>query len=281
MSGSGKTRLCLEGLCHDWGLYISCGVSTNNPLTGSADFRAAMDIMEDTSNWKESANKVDLAHRVFAMLICARVFVLKCLLDLLPADTSAETARRRWVLAQVMPPISFDKDLFVLVLNSLRAAYKTDLAAFTDFILDELATRHEKNFHPRKLFAVVDETQVATEYLNESFCSLTSASEKRPVLHPFYNYLWNSNFFRGVILAGTGLSMKMVRTSVISEYVRVQSYRLVPFVFVEVGRFEKDDVFHHTYIEKYLSLSESDSDRRLMQRILYWFHGRWAQCWTL
>jgi len=78
------------------------------------------------------------------MLICARVFVLKCLLDLLPADTSAETVRRRWVLAQVMPPILFDKDLFVLVLNSLRAAYKTDLAAFTDSILDELATLHEK-----------------------------------------------------------------------------------------------------------------------------------------
>ena len=99
------------------------------------------------------------------MLICARVFVLNCLLDLLPADTSAETVRRRWVLAQVMPPILFDKDLFVLVLNSLRAAYKTDLAAFTDSILDELATLHEKIFHPRKLFAVVDETQVATTNL--------------------------------------------------------------------------------------------------------------------
>jgi hypothetical protein len=237
--------------------------------------------MKDMSNWNESTDKVDLARRAFAMLICARVFVLKCLLDLLPADTSAETARRRWVLAQVMPPIWFDKDIFVVVLNSLRAAYKTDLLAFTDSILDELALHHGQVFYPRKLFAVVDDAQLTAEYLNESFRSVTSASEERPALHPLYSFLWSCNFFRGVILAGTGLSMKMVRTDVISRYVQAHPFRLVPFVFVEVGRFKKDDAFHKTYIEKYLSLSESDSDRRLMQRILYWFHGRWAQRWTL
>jgi hypothetical protein len=210
------------------------------------------------------------------MLICARVFVLKSLLEKLPSGTDAETARRRWVLAQVLPPFHRSKDIFAIVLGSLRAAYKADLIHFTA-MLDSLINRFGSIFFPGRLFAVVDEAQVAAEYLNESFCSITSGSEKRPVLHPLYNFLWSTNVFKGVILAGTGLSMKMVHTAVVSQYAQRHVHRQVPFVFVEVGRFKKDETLHKTYIEKYLSFSQSATDQRLMERILYWFHGRWAQ----
>ena len=58
------------------------------------------------------------------MLLCARIFILKQLVQSLPPLTDATTARRRWVLAQVLPPrLNFGRsDLFAIVLQSLRNA---------------------------------------------------------------------------------------------------------------------------------------------------------------
>jgi hypothetical protein len=213
------------------------------------------------------------------MLICARVFVLKCLLEKIPPGTSAETARRRWVLVQVIPPFDGIEDIFVVVLGSLRAADKTDLMDFTKTMLRGMTTRSEQIFFPNQgLFAVIDEAQVAAEYLDGAFRSTTTETEKRPVLHPFFSFLWNSELFKGVILAGTGLSMKMVRSAVASQGGALLKYRRDPFVFVEVGRFTKNGKEHKAYIKKFLRFSQSVSNQRLRERILYWFHGRWVQC---
>jgi hypothetical protein len=68
----------------------------------------------------------------------------------------------------------------------------------------------EENFPNENLFAVVDEAQVAAEYLNVFFRSFTTGIDMRPVLHGFHRFLWDTKIFRGVILAGTSLSMKIV-----------------------------------------------------------------------
>ena len=275
-SGSGKTRLCLEGLCHRWGLYISCRGASSVRAAGSHDFTVATELMTTMSTWGSCTQNRDAAHRAFAMLICARVFVLKCLLVKLPPDTDMETARRRWVLVQAMPPIDIATDIFAAVLKSLRAAVKTDLLDFTESMLKNMGIL-EPNVLP---FVVVDEAQVAAEYLNESFRA-TAGIDSRPVLQPFYSFLWDTRLFQGVILAGTGLSMKMVRTAVYSRSAQRQNHSQVPVVFVEVGEFTKDGTDHKTYIEKYLPFSINAFDQRLMERILYWFRGRYAHPGTL
>ncbi len=63
------------------------------------------------------------------MLICARVFVLKHLLERLPVDTDDMVARRRWILAQVMPPFPpyREGDMFATVITSLRGAEEMDM----------------------------------------------------------------------------------------------------------------------------------------------------------
>jgi hypothetical protein len=101
---------------------------------------------------------------------------------------------------------------------------------------------------------VVDEAQVAAEYLNGFFVPLPQRPRMRPVLHPFFSFLWNSELFEGVILAGTGLSMKMVRTAVASHGGAFLGYRKNPFVFVEVGRFPKNGKEHEDYINQFLPL---------------------------
>jgi len=149
------------------------------------------------------------------------------------------------VLVQVIPPFDGIEDIFVVVLGSLRAADKTDMMDFTKTMLRSMRTRLGQEFFPNQgRFAVVDDAQVAAEYLNGAFRSTTTETENRPVLHPFFSFLWNSELIKGIILAGTGLSMKMVRTAAASPGGALLEYRRDPFVFVEVGRFTKNGTEH-------------------------------------
>ena len=290
VSGSGKTRLTLEGLCHNWGLYISCQARSHNSqnlATGSRDFQTAIDIMKSMSMWDKGAGtsetditkNVDVTNRAFAMLICARVFVLWHLLKKLPSDADVMVARQRWLLVQVLPPsLPFVGDIFAAVVNSLRSAsYDVMLHLACSMLQEITGIVGDENFPQKLLFAVVDETQVAAVYLKDSFRSFTTGIDMRPVLHAFYGFLWTTEIFRGVILAGTGLSMNMVQTALSSQIAKPMSSRQTPIVFTEVGRFTKDGKDHENYIRKYLSLSRSSSDQRLVERILYWFSGRWVQ----
>jgi hypothetical protein len=120
------------------------------------------------------------------MLICVRVFVLKRFLEQIHPGTSAETARRRWVLIQVMPPFDSIEEIFTSVLG----VHKTDMMDFTKAMFRDIREFCRPEFFPRQgLFAVVDEAQVAAEYLNGAFRSSTTENEERPVLHPFFRFL--------------------------------------------------------------------------------------------
>ncbi len=126
----------------------------------------------------------------------------------------------------------------------------------------------------KRLFAVVDEAQVAAMYLSDYFRSFTTGTDMRPVLHAFHKFLLRTRIFRGVILAGTGLSMEMVKPkTILCGAARSTGTRKYLAVSVELGRFTKDGTSHVDYIRKYRS-PRSISDRRLEDRILYWFSGR-------
>jgi hypothetical protein len=293
VSGSGKTRLALEGLCHKWGFYFSCRTRsyfTQKQPIGSGDFELVTEIMKSMSKGDKGTDtcdaditkNVEVADRAFAMLICARVFVPKHLLKNLPINTDTMVARRRWVLVQVVPPfLRYHKDdLFSIIVNSLRAAGAADMLNLAGATLQEMA--HIVGKEELMLFAVIDEAQVAAVYLNDFFHSLTTDTDMRPVLHAFYGFLWNTRIFQGVILAGTGLSMEMVMDGLSSQAAKYMGARQEPIVSVELGRFTNDGTSHVDYIRKYISLSDgSVSDQRLVERILYWFSGRWVQLWTL
>ena len=285
--GSGKTRLALEGLCLYWGFYISCGGSPEKPTGGSSDFLMAIQMTKAMTNWNgrdrrgspDSNKNVGMARRVFAMLICARVFVLKRLLEKLPNGTNAKLARQRWVLAQALPPSTkIGSDIFSVILQalSLCSADTLSLQSLTRSMLQEITKQvGDEVFPSKQLFAVIDEAQIAAEYLPTSFCSFTMGIDVRPVLHAFHEFLLENTCIQGVILAGTGLPKTMVPAS--SRAAQYMNARPKPIVFVEVGRFTKDGRAHEDYIRKYLPLSPTSiSDRRLVERILHWFSGRWV-----
>ena len=64
----------------------------------------------------------------------------------------------------------------------------------------------------------------------------------------------------------------------VEEEVGTSSAKKVDFryskVVTDVGRF--DGSSHEAYIRRYLSLSDNISDRRLLERIRYWFSGRYV-----
>ena len=253
------------------------------------DFLTATQIMTEMSSWDERTEETDdvdpdkntnVARRAFEMLICARLFVLKRLLEKLAPGTDGETARRRWVLVQAMPP-SLRDDIFSIVLKSLRRADSRDMGDLIDSMLADMTEIIGESILPltQRFFAVIDEAQVAAEYMNESFRSLTTGIDARPVLHPFYRFLQGANFIKGIILAGTGLSMQLVKKVVSSRSAQLLDESRNPLIFYDVGLFSNSETDHRAYLEKYLTFASTVSDDRLMQRILYWLSGRWASPW--
>ncbi|KAF8340839.1 hypothetical protein F5887DRAFT_919439 [Amanita rubescens] len=279
VSGSGKTRLSLDGLCSHWGLYISCR-TVQGTASGSNDFEEATEILQTMSTWSDKSpdlsNNTPPARRIFAMLLCARFFIFKQLVQHFPVNTKVKDAQRRWVFAQVLPPCLSDggKDLFVEVLRALRGAETQIMLDIIRSSLRDIRTGR-KDLFPMEgntpLFVVIDEAQVAAERLK--FFLSGSGTSRRPILREMVSFFESERFFKGIILSGTGLSMEKVKGAVVSlSAKKAPSDR----IFTDVGCFTRDDSSQETYINRYLNLSKDNiSDRRLLERMKYWFCGRY------
>ena len=232
---------------------------------------------EETGGTSDPEKNINVAGQAFEMLICARLFILMHLLEKLPPGTDAITARRRWVFVQAMPPCDrCPIDIFAAVLQSLRAADSRDMADLSRSMVNDLTKIAGESIFPsnQQFCVVIDEAQVAAEYMNEYFRSMTTGIDRRPVLTPFYGFLLGSELIKGITLAGTGLSKKLVQNAVYSRTAKLLETSRFPLIFYDVGQFSNDGTDHETYVKKYLTFTSTVSDGRLLQRILYWFSGR-------
>ena len=245
----------------------------------------ASETLQSMSTWNKGKSAGDIlknsqaADRTFTMLLCARIFILKQFVESLPLLTDATTARRRWVLAQVLPPrLDFTRsDLFAIMFKSLRNASVDAMGQIIRSMLQFVTTKRRDLFPEgpeTKLFVVIDEAQVAADHLKEYFRS-TTATDMRPILHELYRFLLEfPAVVGGIILSGTGLSMQMAEKKAVGAVSakRVDIKRTQ--VITDVGRF--DDSSQEAYIRRYITLSDGDSDSRLLERIKYWFVGRYV-----
>ena len=278
VSGSGKTRLSLDGLCSHWGFYLSCRTERGT-ASGSNDFTVATQMLRSMSSWREDPpdlpnNSTTAARRAFAMLLCARVFILNKLVQHFPAETNITDARRRWVLAQVLPPrLEHSEDLFVTVLQALRNADTDVMNRITLDLMGDIMTKRTNLFPKGRrtpLFVVIDEAQVAAEYLK--FFPSTSGKEWRLILREVVSFFHSCRlWFNKIILSGTGLSMGMVEDATGSFSAKAAPTR-VQGVFSNIGCFTREDPSQEAYIRRYLTLSDNDiSDKRLLERMKFWF----------
>jgi len=240
-------------------------------------------MMQNMSAWRtreaNSGNAAAAANRAFAMLLCARIFVLKQFVRYLPDNTDPMVARRRWVLLQVLPPSlgPSEWDLFGRVLQSVRAGRTEIMRLFYADTVTTLTTTRPDLFplgRATPIFVVIDEAQVAADHLK--FFPSNTGNALRPVLREMYSFFVMTQLFAGIILAGTGLSMDMVKDAVGSVSAK-EVGRRQPLVFTNIGRFGTHFSPQTKYIRRYLTLSDNNvSDQRLLERILYWFSGRYV-----
>jgi hypothetical protein len=181
-SGAGKTCLSLNGLCHHWGLYISCQ-SKANTASGSQDFEAATEILMSVSTWNQSQDSSGIqkntaaADHVFAMLLCVCIFILRKFLGHLPPGTDPVMAQRQWVLLQAMARclLLSSSDIFAMVLWSIHEADTEDMLDIVCTTLRDCYTK--THLFPKvgssgqPFFIMIDKAQVAADHLWNFFCS--------------------------------------------------------------------------------------------------------------
>jgi len=137
-------------------------------------------MLQGMSDWNMGESSGDIhkdiqaADRTFTMLLCARFIILKQLVQRLLVDTDAMVARRRWVLAQVLPARSGFSDLFAIVLQSLQHA-GTGIMRQIIHSMVSFSANSTPDLFPggvfTTFFVVIDDAQVAADHLKEYFRS--------------------------------------------------------------------------------------------------------------
>ena len=79
----------------------------------------------------------------------------------------------------------------------------------------------------------------------------------------------------GIIVSGTGLSMDIIKVSLGSFSAKPTEALYVSKVFSDTGGFF-DSECQKNYVQRYLKLSDTSSDKRLLERILHWLPGRYV-----
>jgi hypothetical protein len=121
-----------------------------------------------------------------------------------------------------MPPcLQFESDnLFVKLLQALRCGDTNTMLRIIRSTLRDLTAERRDLFplgEDTPLFVVINEAQAAAE----GFCCSGSGDTPCLVLHEMHNFFQTSGIFAGIILSGTGLSMKMEKDVVRSSAKRV------------------------------------------------------------
>ncbi|KAF8340069.1 hypothetical protein F5887DRAFT_919598 [Amanita rubescens] len=233
VSGSGKTRLSLDGLCSHWGFYISCRTETGT-ASGSNDLTIATRTLVSMSSWCTEppgfSNNGTAAHRAFAMLLLLRA--------LRNADT----------------------DIMLRIADDL----------LDDIMTERTNLFPEGGWTP--LFVVIDEAQVAAEDL-KLFPSTSGDELRPIIREVVLFFQSSRLRFNKIILSGTGLSMGMVKDATGSFSARAaptRVQRVFSNVGCFTREDPSQEAYIRRYLT--LSDNDI-SDKRLLERMKFWFSG--------
>lgn len=189
-SGSGKTRLILEGLIKYWGLYFVTARDENN--VGVDDLENALndigfyeDWTDDLRSFEGPAQKereksnIHISNIAVKMVLAARLVVFELFLQLAIArDRSILPEHRRiWLLCNPLPGFETPHP-FVTMKRCLDRASDRALT----FLIYDFERVHRRYFPRSKFFITLDEAQVASRLNRFSFLSSSNPTKSRSVL---------------------------------------------------------------------------------------------------
>jgi len=181
-----------------------------------------------------------------------------------------ENHKRRWLLIQLAPATLLDGvDIFALFAEPVGRASSQFLL---DAILDESAIIKGLLPPPSTLFCVLDEAQTLTKNLNY-FRSSADPKKSRPILRPIVA-AW-SQFFKNLIVSGTGMAMRDVGTVLGSAVAKEGG--LPPVMVTEIGGFDDEDS-RQAYLKRYFppGFLDTPEGEEIAHRVGYWLRGRFV-----
>ncbi|KAL0564919.1 hypothetical protein V5O48_017115 [Marasmius crinis-equi] len=185
-SGTGKTRLLFEGLCHNWGLYFTASVDTTN--LGMPDlmsdigdrgvlWRKVKSLGEfETKSQSKAANpealayNLQLANKHLSALLLSRLLFFKKYLDAVILHGESEEHQETWLKLQ-LSSLTIDCMLYTEHLSDLLLAAIPEQSGLNDAIsgiLTEIIAIADNRGIDR-VFIVIDEANSAVDILSDAF----------------------------------------------------------------------------------------------------------------
>ena len=174
-SGSGKSRILLEGLCRHWGFYF---VATGSSIVGSSDFYTTFSTIDCARDYRQAINLKgidpgafsnigDPTERRLLQLLLSRLLLLNLFIEVAkcsPNGLHPMEHRRLWTLLQVHPEIiqgHFCGDIFADLTWRLRHSTSENLMKLIKEVHTNLCDLLAVPNGGLTLFNVLDEVQEA------------------------------------------------------------------------------------------------------------------------
>ncbi|KAF8586578.1 hypothetical protein K439DRAFT_1408761, partial [Ramaria rubella] len=281
VSGAGKTRMLLQGLCKHWGFYFVCAVDSNK--VGSADLATAIWRLAIVKGWTWTSSPTKKGHgftafcknsriaeHEFRKVLLGRLIILNMFLTIASENnfTLQDELRKLWTFVQVSPDLfrGYFDDIF-------RGAYER-LAGIDAYDLYTFLRREEdeyRHLHLNSFVCVIDEAQVGAAEHKTAFVSDPGHSfpEHRPVLKPIADVMGKSYSY---ILSGTAISGQDISSGSSSGVGKPADFTMLH----QTDRLDEQEKYA-AFMGKYLSPGylQSDAGKQFLKRSWRWLRGRY------
>ncbi len=281
-SGSGKTRLILEGLIKHWGLYFVAARDENevgvddleNALTDIGyyeDWTDDLRSFEGPAQLEREKSNIHISNRAVKKVLAARLVVFELFLHLAEARDCIilPEHRRVWLLFQLCNPLPGFGTPHPFITMKMCLDRASDRAL--TLLINDFARVHRR-YLPRSsnFFITLDEAQVANRLNRFSFLSSSNRTKSRSVLREIVKVF--SVLVSRIVVSGTGLSLEDVENDLTSGVAKpLGRFK----TFVDFGMLD-DPLKLGATLRKYIppSILESDSGKSLQLRIREYLPGR-------
>lgn len=274
-SGSGKTRLLFEGLCHYWGIYFTSTIDSSS--LGSGDVGGSYATSNITSLPSRIAGGTYIsamvlerrktARRIYSKVLLAKLLVFRFFLRIASQGGSlTEEHKRRWLLLQLCPTTLLASDIFCTII--------WQLVNVSDSYIDDQISEALKEVNKicysmpsgkNGLFIALDETNHAVQQHKRAF---EDGGGCYPILKEMMR-TWRDHSQGSItmVIAGTEIPRSIFEY----EPGEWKCFRWCS----DTGGFD-DEKSHAQYISPFLPplLRKSESGKELIRRMWTWLRGR-------
>ncbi|KAG6875985.1 hypothetical protein C0992_001540 [Termitomyces sp. T32_za158] len=174
-SATGKTRLLYEGLCQNWGIYITAHADEGEARALELILGGRLNYERDLVRFLPRASSLgfatmlaknrDIAYQRFSAVLLAHLYIFRAFLTAASthAATFAEIQKRRWLLAQLYCPLLDLGDPYQDILRAVEFAPLDYIDKEITQVLADIRNSLPESVLTDGFFIAIDEANVATQ----------------------------------------------------------------------------------------------------------------------